>query len=124
MERNLMKNNENIEEFLLTGKSLDELIKMKLQKELENEINTANKKTEKYFETDISKIPKNLIFTKKSTFKVFNKVLKTESYITGMQAEGLLGLQDALREQMLNGQLSVFMTDDLFVKFEKTELEK
>lgn len=119
-----MKNNDKIEEMLLTGKSLDELIRLKMQQELEDEISSAHKMHEKYVEVDISKVPKELIFSKKSVFKVFNKTLKTESYITGLQADGLLGLQNPIRTQILSGELAVFMTDDAFVKFEKIELER
>ncbi|MCI1273889.1 MAG: hypothetical protein LKG27_05595 [Clostridiaceae bacterium] len=119
-----MKNNDKIEEMLLTGKSLDELIRLKMQQELEDEISSAQTVHEKYVEVDISKVPKELIFSKKAVFKVFNKTLKTESFITGVQADGLLGLQNSIRTQILNGELSVFMCDDAFVKFEKIELEK
>ncbi len=120
-----MKNTENnIEEVLLSGKSLDELIKMKMQKELEEEIKNSQKKPEFFEERNISNVPAEKIFSKDSIFKIFNRKTKVESFITGIQADGFLGLRDDLREQILKGELSVFESDGNFISFEKIVLER
>ena len=36
-------------------------------------------------------------------------------------AEGLIGIQNNVREKVLRGELSAFTTDDVYVKFEKAE---
>ena len=119
-----MKQNSNAEEILLSGKSLDELIKIKMQQQMEEEIKNSKKKKESYLERDISKVPKDMILSSKSIFKVFSKSTKSESFISGLQADGFLGLRDDLRLQVLNGELSTFEIDDAFISFEKIELEK
>lgn len=119
-----MKNNSNAEEILLSGKSLDELIRLKMRQQMEEEIKNSKKQREIYEEHDIKKVPQKLILSQKSTFKVFSKITKTESYITGIQADGFLGLRDDLRREVLDGNLSAFEVDDAFVSFEKAELER
>lgn len=124
MKGKIMKQNSNAEEILLSGKSLDELIKIKMQQQMEEEIKNSKKKKDSYLERDISKVPKDMILSSKSIFKVFSKSTKSESFISGLQADGFLGLRDDLRLQVLNGELSTFEIDDAFISFEKIELEK
>lgn len=117
-----MKNKEeNIEQMLLEGASLDDLIKMKIEKEFKKEIDNSKKKFEKKIYADISKAPKNLIFTKSALYRVFNRNTKCETFIDGVQAEALIGIQNNVREKMLEGSLSAFTTEDAYVKFEKVE---
>lgn len=115
-------NNQNAEELLLSNKSLDELISIKMQQEMENLEKSSKLKTESNIVTEISSVPRDLIFSKKACFRVINKRLKIESFINGIQAEGLLGLQDNVRKEMLEGKCDVFSTDDLFVKFYQAEI--
>ena len=118
-----MKNQENhIEKMLLEGASLEDLIRMKIETEFQNEAEKLKHKPEKVTYTDISKVPEKYIFSKNSVFKVFNKRTKNESYINGVQAEALLGIQYSVREQILKGVLSAFITEDAYVRFEKTEV--
>ena len=71
------------------------------------------------FYTKISEVPKDYIFSKDAVFKYYNRHNKLETYINGIQADALLGLQNNIRVKILNGELSTFSTDDAYVKFEK-----
>lgn len=117
-----MKKQENdIEQRLLGNASLDELIKIKMEEELKEEFEKAKEKIEKQTVTDISKAPTELIFSKQAVYKVFNRITKSETYINGLQAEGLLGLQTTMREKIKSGQMDAFSTNNAYVKFEKIE---
>jgi len=52
-------------------------------------------------------------------YKYFNRNTKCESFINGIQAEALIGLQNNIREKMLKGELNAFTTDDAYIKFDK-----
>ncbi len=113
---------QNIEEMLLTGASLDDLIRMKIESEFKNEI--ANAKKGKNYNnskiyTEIKDVPKDLIFSKQAIYRLFNRISKQETFINGVQAEAMIGLQDNIRTKFLNGELSAFSTDEAYVKFEK-----
>lgn len=117
-----MKNNENeLEQRLLSHASLDELIKMKMEEELNNELKKAKEKPQKQVITDIAKVPAELIFSKKAVYRIFNRINKTETFINGLQAEALLGVQNAMREKIKTGQMDAFSTDSAYVKFEQAE---
>ncbi|MBR5554698.1 hypothetical protein IKU74_01665 [bacterium] len=111
----------NIEEILLSETSLDELIRMKIEKELKTEIEKAKeaKNLKPTIIKTIKDVPKSKIFSKFAIYKIFNKTTKQETFINGIQAEALLGLQNNIREKLLNKEISAFSTDEIFVKFEK-----
>ena len=113
-----MKNN-NAEEMLLNNTSLDELIKMRIEKEFMDDLKKSKEKPEKKEYTNIKDLPRGKIFSKDAVFRCYCKKTKCESFINGIQAEALIGLQDNIREQMLNGEVSAFATDDAYIKFEK-----
>lgn len=118
-----MKNEENrLEERLLSNASLDELIKMKMEEELKQEFKKSKEKITQRIETDIKCVPKELIFSKRAIYKVFNKINKTETYINGLQAESMLGVQNLLREKIKNAECDVFSTDFAYIKFDKIKL--
>ena len=118
-----MKNkDEDIEEMLLGSASLDDLIRMKIESEFQDEMKKAQAKIlnrERKIYTKISEVPKDYIFSKDAVFKYYNRHNKLETYINGIQADALLGLQNNTRVKILNGELSTFSTDDAYVKFEK-----
>ncbi len=114
---------EDIEQMLLNNMSLDELIKMKIEKEFKSEIAKVKKAPEKKVITDISKVPQNKIFSKSAVYRMFNRKTKTETFINGVQAEALLGIQNSVREKIYRGELGAFTTDDAYVKFEKINVE-
>lgn len=116
-----MKEPNNDEQRLLKNSSLDDLIKMKMEEELKAEIEKSKNKPQKQVITDISKVPENLIFSKTAIYKIFNKVNKTETYINGIQAEAMLGLQNTMREKIKKGQTDTFATDTAYVKFDRIE---
>lgn len=116
-------NNNNAEELLLSNKSLDDLIRIKIQQEINAIENNQKNPTEKKIIRNIAEVPQNLIFSKKSFFKVFNKTNRTESYINGLQADGFLGLQNLVREKILQGKSDVFSCENGFVKFDRAELD-
>lgn len=109
------------EQRLLNQTSLDDLIKMKMEEELKAEFAKANEIPKKQIITDISKVPMGLIFSKQSVYRIFNRISKTETYINGLQAESMLGLQNSIREKVRTGQMDAFSTGDAYVKFEKVE---
>ena len=108
---------EDIEQVLLNNASLDELIKMKIEQEFK--VKKATKKPEKQVVTDIAKVPAEKIFTRDSVFRVYNRTDKTETFINGIQADAMIGIQAGVREKFLNKTLSAFATDDSYVQFEK-----
>ena len=120
----IMKNSEdNIEGRLLKGASLDKLIKMKMEEALKQELEKARKAPKIKKITDIESVPTDMIFSKEAVYKLFNKVSKIETFINGIQAEALLGLQSAMRSKIKQKEADAFSTSDSFVKFEHIELE-
>lgn len=118
-----MKKDENdIEQRLLSHASLDELIKMKMEEELQAEFKKAEQKPKAELITDISKVPEYLIFSKQAVYKMFNRTNKSETYLNGVQAEALFGLQTSIREKIKLGQMDAFSTENAYVKFEKVEI--
>lgn len=117
----MKKEQNNDEERLLKSSSLDDLIKMKMEEELKAEIEKAKNKPQKQIITDISKVPEKLIFSKKAIYRIFNKINKTETFINGLQAEAMLGMQIAMRARIKKGETDTFSTDSAYVKFEKIE---
>ena len=108
---------EDIEQVLLSNASLDELIKLKIEQEFKSK--KITKKPEKQTITDICKVPAEKIFSKDSVFRVYNRTDKTETFVNGIQADAMIGIQTGIREKFLNKTLSAFATDDSFVQFEK-----
>ena len=117
----MKKSKDLTEEILMKNKSLDELIKLKMQEELKNAFNTRVGNNSKTLITDIKDVPVDKIFTKRATFKVFNKETKVETLVNGLQAEALIGVQNHIRSKMLSGELNAFTTDDAYIKFERAE---
>ena len=111
----------DLEQRLLSQASLDDLIKMKMEEELKAEFKKSKEKPQKQIINDISKVPTKLIFSKQAVYKMFNRINKTETYLNGLQAEAMLGLQTAIREKIKSGQMDAFSTEDAYVKFEKIE---
>ena len=108
-------NNTDAEKMLLTGKSIDELIQIKIQEDFMFIKEQKKPKIEKI--TDLSKLKKDVIFSKNSVFKVFNKSSRVESYINGLQAEALLGLQNGVIESLIVGKIKAFVAEDAYVEF-------
>lgn len=117
---NIMKNND-AEALLLNNASLEDLIKMKIEKEFMEDLKKSKEKPEKQILTEIKNLPKDKIFSKYATFRYFNRNTGCETFINGIQAEALIGLQNNIREKMLKGELSAFTIDDAYIKFEKAE---
>lgn len=117
----MKKDETELEQRLLNHASLDELIKLKMEEELKAEFKKIKEKPKKEVITDISKVPTELIFSKQSVFKIFNRINKTETYINGLQAEAMFGLQTATRAKVKAGQMDAFSTDSAYVKFENIE---
>ena len=114
--------NDDIEEMLLSGTSLDDLIRMKIEAEFKDEIKKSKEqkaKQQKREYTKINEVPKEYIFSKDAVYKFYNRNTKLETYINGVQAEALLGHQYNIRNKILNGEMSTFSTDNAYVKLEK-----
>jgi len=106
----------------LSTKSLDELIKIKMEEELKAELDKAKARPDKKLLVEIAQVPKELIFSKRAIYRVFNRVNKTETFINGIQAEAMLGLQMQIRSKIVEGEMDAFSTDSAYVKFEKIEV--
>ena len=118
-----MKNKKQIiEDALLSGKSIDELIKIKMKEEIKTAFKKISTKFEKKKVYNIKLVPKSEIFGKKTIFRKFNKQNNTISYINGLQAEALLGMDNITRDKLLKGEIEVFSTENSFVKFEYAEI--
>lgn len=115
-----MKQND-MEQMLLNNASLEDLIKMKIEKEFLADLEKSKEKPSKKVYTDIKDLPREKIFAKDTVYRYFNRNTKCESFINGIQAEALIGLQNHVREKMLKGELSAFTTDDAYIKFDKAE---
>lgn len=107
-----------IEDALLSGKSIDDLIKLKMKEEIRAAFKKVSTQFERKRVTNLKSLPKEYIFSKHAVYKKFNKRNNTISYINGIQAEGMLGMDEASREKLLKGEIEVFSTDNAFVKFE------
>lgn len=117
----MKEKDQNIEEMLLSNTSLDDLIRMKIEAEFNDEMKKAkdlNAKKEKKIYTKIADVPQQYIFSKHAVYKFYNRNTKQETFINGIQAEALLGIQHNMRQKILAGELSTFSTDDAYIKFE------
>jgi len=108
-------NNSDMEKMLLTGKSLDELIQIKIQEEYK--AIRESKPVELQKVNEISKLSENEIFSKNAVFKVFNKNTRCESFINGVQAEAMLGMQEDARKSIISGKIDAFVANDCYVEF-------
>ena len=113
-----MKNND-AEERLLNSASLDDLIKMKIEKEFIEDLKKSKEKIPPKVYTNIKDIPSDKVFSKVSVFRYFNRKTKCETFVNGIQADALIGIQNNIREKMLKGELNAFTTETAYVKFEK-----
>lgn len=116
-----MKENKEIEKLLLDDNAYNKLMKSKIEKEFTDEIKQAKSKSSKEI-TNISKVPADKLFSKKSVFEVINKSSKTKSYITGVQAEGFLGTKYLDREKLLKGETDSFVNGNNYIKFVKVKI--
>lgn len=112
-----MPKNDDIETSLLSGKSIDELIKQKINEEITVELEAARKSATITKINDFSKLPTAEVFSKSTTYLVFNRKTKQESYINGVQAESLIGMGLSTREKLIRKETDSFLTEDYYVKF-------
>lgn len=113
--------NSDAEALLLNNASLEDLIKMKIEKEFMNDLKKSKEKPIPKTYTNIKDLPKDKIFSEYSIYKFFNRKTGCETFINGIQADALIGLQTNVRSKMLKGELNAFTTDDAYIKFEKAE---
>lgn len=94
-----MTDNNEIEEKLLFEDGADAYDQY-LEGKVQAEIDFAKREREKLYSreketiTDIKKIPPDKKFHKDTIYKVFNRQQKTETFVTGEQAENLMGYTD------------------------------
>ena len=109
----------DMEQVLLNNTSLDEIIKMKIEEEFKSNYKQEKQKITRKTITELKDVPKEQIFSKNAVFRVYNRDNKTESLINGIQADAMIGIQTGIREKILEGSLTVFSTENTYVKFEK-----
>ncbi len=112
-----MKEDKEIEKILLNDKNYEKFMHSKIEKEF-IEITNDNKSETKNI-TDIKEVPKDKIFSKKTTYLVMNKNSKTKSYINGLQAEGFLGSDNEQRKKLISGEVDYFVCGNSYIKFYK-----
>ena len=112
-----MSKNNDIETSLLSGKSIDELIKQKIDDEISKELEAAKSAAKFRTITDFKLLPESQTFSKSASYLVFNRKTHSESVINGVQAEGIIGLQSKIREKLIKKEIDSFLTDDYYVKF-------
>lgn len=95
-----------------------------MDEEIANEINNSKISAPLAKITDFKSLPVAAIFSKLATYAVFNRITKHESFINGIQAESLIGLQNSLREKLLKKQTDSFLTSEYFVKFHSADGSK
>lgn len=118
----MKKEEKDLEQRLLNQTSLDELIKRKMEEEIQLEIKNSQKTLKKEIIKDITKVPTHLIFSKSAIYKMFNRLNKSETYLNGLQAEAMIGLQNIIREKIKSGEMDAFSTDGAYIKFEYVEI--
>ena len=111
----------DVEQVLLSKASIDELIKMKIEEEFISQ--KPVKSSPPKVVTELKDVPRDVIFSKNSVFKVYNRKNKTQTFINGIQADSMLGLQHNVRAKILDKTLTAFSTEDVFVKFEKATVK-
>lgn len=116
-----MKTNNEIEKILLNDSEYDKLVKTKIEQEFKNELTNSTKNISNVV-TDIKKVPNGKLFSKSAIFEVMNKSSKTKSFVNGIQAEGFLGSNTFDRTKLLAGEISSFVSDDVYVKFVKCKI--
>lgn len=112
-----MKNDKEIEQILLNDEKYEKFIKDKTEQDFKKIIEEAGKKNNSVI-TDFKQMPKDKLFSKKSTYFVINKNSKTSSYINGIQAESFL-ISPYEREKFLSGKTDAFVYQDNYIKFYK-----
>lgn len=117
----MTKHKQIVEDALISGKSIDELIKIKMKEEIKNIFERNVEKITSRRIENIKDVPRGRLFSKDAIFKIFNKHNNTVSFINGIQAEALLGLDEVSREKLLHGESDTFSTENSFVKFEYVE---
>ena len=116
-----MKEDKEIEKILLNDKNYEKFIHTKTEKEF-NDILSKKNKNEISEISDIKRVPKELIFSKKAIYTVINKDSKTRSFINGIQAEGFLGSQTILRDKFMSGETDYFVSGSNYIKFYKVKM--
>ena len=94
----------NVENRLLDGCQIDQLISRKIEEKIQREriLAQQRKNTKKVVVTDFQDVPQDMIFSHKAIYLVFNRKNQTESFINGVQAEGIIGMNADIRQNMLN----------------------
>lgn len=111
-----MKENKDIEKILLSDKAYEKFINSKVEKEFKDLTNENNKK-ESITIKEINDVPQDKLFSKNAVYIVMNKRSKTQSYINGVQADGFLGSDNALRQKFINKECDYFVAGNNYIKF-------
>lgn len=117
-----MKNLDQIDKILTSNVDWDLLLQEKMSKNADEEKKIAKNNAEIVIINKINDVPKKFILSKNASFKVFSKNSKEESFVNGIQADSLLGLENHLRQKLLNGEIASFSTDTHFVTFQMAKI--
>lgn len=101
----------------LKNADIDKLIEQKIENEIKQEIEDSQKIKEVRIIKNFAEVPKDRVFDNAATYKVFNRKTKKESFITGPQAESLIGLNASLRDDLEKGYVDNFTINEYYVRF-------
>jgi|GEM_PF-4419217 len=101
----------------LKNTDIEKLIEKKIENEIQNEIKEAKKIRETVFISKFSDVPKNKIFSNDTTYRLFNRKTKKECFITGVQAESFLGLNQSVRDDLENAYIDNFTVNEYYIRF-------
>jgi hypothetical protein len=101
----------------LKNTDIEQLIEKKIESEIQGEIEEAKKEKQTITIKEFDKVPKDKIFSLNTSYKVFNRKTKKESFINGVQAESLLGLNQSARNDLENKYTDNFTSNEYYVRF-------
>lgn len=101
----------------LKDADIEKLIERKIENEIKSEIDEANKNREVILVKELNQVPKGKTFSLNSTYKVFNRKTKKESFINGAQADSLLGLNQSVRDDIESGYVDNFTVNEYYIRF-------
>jgi len=101
----------------LKDANIEQLIEQKIETEIQTEMDEAKKEKETVIIKDFNDVPKGKLFDKNTTYKVFNRKTKKETYINGVQAESFLGLNISVRDDLERKYIDNFTVNEYYVRF-------
>ncbi len=118
-----MNNKGNVDDIIrCTSSSFDEMMMQKFAAEAQNELQEQKNKKKDCVIENFMELPKDLIFSVKSVYKLFNRITKTESLINGLQFESYIANNQSLKQKLIEKKIDCYASENYFIKFYKASL--